>query len=424
MLELLLKEIIISNRNMILNLSINPREFYLEPLANHVIVGSRRAGKTYILYQYIQKVFHTKELQHRFVFINFEDDRLLEFNHTHFQLILDVYNELYNDKPVFFLDEVQNIEHWEKFARRLADNGYQVFITGSNAQMLSAEIGSTLGGRFLVHEVYPLTFSEYLTFNNVSLTKTSFFGNEKIIIKKHFQEYFQYGGFPELLKYEDKRTYLSNLFQKLLYGDIMVRYGLQNDKVMHLLIKKMAESVNSETSINRIKNLIKSIGFPIGIATIFNYLDYLNKAYLMVPVENYIHKFVEKETIKKYYFIDNGILMLFLHNQPTKLLENLVFLHLKKQYEQIYFYKRNYEIDFYLPELEMIVQVSYNIDDIETEKRELQSIEKSMKEIPTKSIVIITYDTEKTLELPNHKVQVIPVWKWILEPIKTIKTII
>jgi len=417
MLKQILQEIMLANRYMILNLSINPREFTLESNANHVIVGPRRAGKTYALYQYIQNNFQNSPEPHRFVFINFEDDRLLEFNHTHFQLILDAYEELYSEKPVFFLDEIQNIKHWEKFARRLADNGYQVFITGSNAQMLSAEIGSILGGRFFIHEMLPLDFKEYLRFNQILITKTAFYGKEKLIIKKYFQEFFTFGGFPELFKYEDKRSYLSNLFQKLLYGDIMVRHGLQNDKAMHLLIKKIAESVNNETSVNRIKNLIKSIGLPVGTATIFNYLDYLKEAYLIVSVENFIHKFVQKETIKKYYFIDNGLLMLFLHNQETKLLENLVFLHLKKYFEQIYFYKRNYEVDFYIPEIEMIVQVSYSLEDIETEKRELKSIEKSLKELAVQKIIMVTYDTEKTLHIKEYLVQVIPVWKWLLSPL-------
>lgn len=408
----LLKEIIISNQERILGLKIYQRNVFLDSNVNHVIVGSRRAGKSYALYQYIQDNFKTNI--NGFLFINFEDDRLLEFEASHFQLIIEAYQELFDRKPVVFLDEVQNIQYWEKFARRLTDTDYQVFITGSNAQMLSKEIASTLGGRFLIQEVSPLNFEEFLRFNNLELNNASFYSKDKIKIKSLFDQYFKEGGFPELYKYQDKRSYLSNLYKKLLYGDIMVRNSITNEKVMQLLLKKLAESVNNSTSVNRIKNLIKSIGYPIGTATLINYLEYLEDAFLVHSVDNFANKIVDRERNKKYYFVDNGILMLFLTDQDTKLLENITYLHLRRHFDTIYFYKRNIEVDFYLPEQKVIIQVSYSLQDIETEQREIDAIKKSLKELEVNEIFIITYDEEKQLSIDNYTIKVVPIWKWIL----------
>jgi len=281
--------------------------------------------------------------------------------------------------------------------------------------MLSKEIATTLGGRFLISEILPLAFDEYLMFHGINIDKKIFLHPEKIRVKRLFQEYFTYGGFPELIKYSDKRNYLSNLFQKLFYSDIIVRNKVKNDKALHLLVKKIAESVNNETSVTRIKNLIKSTGNPIGTTTAFDYLTYLNDSYLLFPVLNYVNKFVERETIKKYYFADNGILSLFIHNQDTKLLENLVYLHLRRNFEEIYFVKRKYEVDFYIAEQELFIQVSYDISDVETQKIELDAIKNINREINVKNLQIITYDTELELLLDDQIIKVIPIWKWLLD---------
>ncbi len=412
MLKDVLKDIIIFNQEMIPSLRLHRRKIELDKNGSHVIVGTRRSGKTYVLYQYIQKHFNNNGV--RVLFINFEDDRLIEFKHTDFQLILDSYHELYPEKPVLFLDEIQNIKYWEKFVRRLVDTDYQVFITGSNAQMLSKEIATTLGGRFLTTEIFPLSFTEYLSFHDIKMNSATLFAQNKLRVKQLFNEYFTYGGFPEVLKYSDKRAYLSNLFQKLFYSDIIVRNNIKNDKALHVLVKKMAESVNNETSVTRIKNLIKSVGYPVGTTTIFDYLMYLNDSYLLFPVLNYVNKFVDRETIKKYYFIDNGLLSLFIHKQDTKLLENLVFLHLKRSFNEIYFYKRAKEVDFYIPEKDILIQVCYDITDIETQNRELLSFKKAQSELKAENLLLITYENEKEILFNDLTIKVIPVWKWLL----------
>ena len=415
-LKKVIQDIMLSNQEMILNLVLHPREIVLEPQASHVIVGPRRSGKTYLLYQFIQDHLSSKENAKRIIFINFEDDRLLEFKSGDFQIILDAYYELYTERPIVFLDEIQNIDHWHKFARRLVDTGYQVFITGSNAKMLSKEMATTLGGRFLITENFPLSFVEYLTFHDIEVSETTLIGPNRKRVKQLFNEYFKYGGFPELLKYSDKRGYLSNLFQKLFYSDIIVRNKIKNDKALHILVKKLGESVNNETSATRIKNIIKSIGYPVGTATVLEYIQLLNDSYLLFPVVNYINKFVARETIKKYYFIDNGLLSLFIHNQDTKLLENLVYLHLKRTNQSLHYFKRKHEVDFYIPEKDLLIQVCYDISDIETQKRELLALKKVKDELKAENLLIISFDEERELSLDNQIVQVVPVWKYLLFP--------
>lgn len=413
MLREVIKQIIVNNQERILKLQVNNRDIRIEEKANYVFTGPRRAGKTYFLYQYIQKYYGGNKIE-KVLYINFEDERLIELNHTNINTIIESYYEIYSYKPVLFFDEIQNIKYWEKFVRRLADENYKILITGSNSNMLSSQIASVLGGRFLIKDIYPLSFKEYLEFNDIHFNKKMIYSNKNREVKRLFFKYFKYGGFPEIIKYEDKLNYLSNLFQKLFYGDIIARYNVHNDLGLKYLIKKLADSVNNETSINRIKNLIKSLQIPIGVSTIYEYLNYLEEAFIIFPLKNSKYKFKDRESKKKYYFVDNGLLSIFLFDQDTKLLENLVFLHLKRNYSEFYYYKKELEVDFYIPEKNILIQVSYDISDNETEKREIKAIEKAAKELACENAMIITLDNEKQINTNKMPIPVVPVWKWLL----------
>jgi uncharacterized protein len=331
------KKIIIEKQEWFKKIKLIKRNIELEKNGNYVFLGLRRAGKSYFLFQIIHDKLKLQSIE-QIVFINFEDERLLEINHHELQLIIEAYYELFDLEPIIFLDEIQNVLHWQKFVRRLADEGKRVYVTGSNAQMLSNEIATTLGGRFINKEILPLSFQEYLQFQEIELSKNSIYSKDRFKITKEFETFLHFGGFPELTKITNKKDNLSSVYQKLFYGDLIARYKIQNVFVLKLLVKKLAESVNNETSINRIKNLIKSTGVSIGNNTLFEYLNYLEESYLIASLTNYHHKFSEKETIKKYYFLDTGILGLFLTDQPTKLLENLVYIELRKSL----FFKTNY----------------------------------------------------------------------------------
>jgi len=408
------KQIIVQRQDWLRKIDLHVRKVDLEINANYVFTGLRRAGKTYYLYQIIQSLIKKNNVDN-ILFINFEDERLIGMNHLQFNEILLAYKELYDLQPILFLDEIQNIEHWQKFARRLADDGYRVYITGSNADMLSSEIASTLGGRYINKEILPLSFNEFLSFQKKIFSSNALYSDERIELKKQYLIYLEFGGFPELLNLENKRDYLSSVYQKLFYGDLIARYKISNPNLLKFLIKKLAESVNNETSVNRIKNLIRSTGISIGSNTLFDYLNYLESSFLIAPISNYYSKFVEKETNKKYYFLDTGILMLFLNDQDTKLLENQIYIELRRRGFSPYFLKSKLEVDFYVPEENLLIQVSYTISDPETRKREIKALESAMKSLEIIESLIITIDEREIIETSSGKIKVIPAFEWLMK---------
>ncbi len=410
----LFKKIIVERQEWLREISLIRREVSIEAKANYVFTGLRRAGKSYMLYQIIQDLFQEDGIE-RVLFINFEDERLLEVGHQDLQLILDTFYELYDVKPVVFLDEVQNVPHWQKFVRRLADDGMRVYVTGSNAEMLSYEIASTLGGRFVNREIAPLSFREYLGFMRIEISKSAKYSAQRYDIIKAYDMYLMHGGFPELVHFDNKREFLSSVYQKLFYGDLIARYNVANAVTLKLLVKKLAESVNSETSVNRIKNRIKSTGASIGNTTLFDYLSYLESSFIIGSISNYHSKFTERETNKKYYFLDTGILALFLTDQATKLLENQVYIELRRRGLSPYFLKRNTEVDFYVPEEELLIQVSYSIEDPDTYQREVKGLRLAMKEFSIPGALIITHGEEKEVKVDEGIIHVVPAWRWLLE---------
>ena len=407
------KKIILERQDWLKKINVIPREIKIENNANYAFTGLRRAGKSYFLYQIIQEKLK-KENYDRLLLINFEDERLLEVTHQDLQLIMDAYFELFECEPIIFLDEIQNVPNWQKFVRRLADDGQRIYVTGSNAEMLSHEIATTLGGRFINKEILPLSFKEYLNFKKVKFSEKSKFSADRFQLLKEFDAYLNFGGFPELLQMKDKREFLSSVYQKLFYGDLIARYKVANAVTLKLMVKKLAESVNNETSVNRIKNLIKSTGVSIGSNTLFDYLNYLESSYLIAAISNYHSKFTEKETHKKYYFLDTGILGLFLTDQPTKLLENQIYIELRRRGETPYFLKRKTEVDFYIPEKQELIQVSYRISDPETAKREIKGLRDAMKELKITNSWIITYDESNEIIVDEGIIQVVPAWQWLL----------
>ncbi|MEG1187933.1 MAG: ATP-binding protein [Bacteroidales bacterium] len=419
-----LKQIIIENQGFVASIELVKRNLQIEPLGNYIFTGSRRAGKTYCLFQIIQGLLEEGIDKSRILYINFEDERLMEMTVNDLASIIDAYSELYPDKPIFFLDEIQNIEGWEKFCRRLADMKYRVFITGSNAKMLSREMATVLGGRFLIKEIYPFSFTEYLKANQIELNPNWMYGTVRFEVRRLFDTYFVYGGFPELLNFREKRMWLDNVYQKIFYSDLIARYKIRNEFALKLLIKKLAENIHDEVSFSRIKNIIQSSGTKIGTNTVIEYCEALGETYLTFGLSNYLAKIADRESLKKYYFIDNGILSLFLFNPDTILLENIVAVHLKEQFGQDFYYLRgDTEVDFYIPSEKRLIQVAYNLNSAETEKRECNALVKAIAKLQEREpgeekrnyeAIIITLDMEKEIEYENRTIRVVPVWKWLL----------
>ena len=417
-----LKQVLLDNQKDVEQYDIFPRHYDLDSFPLMIFVGVRRSGKSFLLFQKMRQLLAEGKGWDEMLYLDFEDTRLEGFSADDFNLILECHQEMYGKRPMLFLDEIQNVDGWQKFARNLADKKYSVFITGSNAKMLSKEIMAALGGRYLPVEVYPFSFKEYLSYTGVAYDELALTATEtKARFMKAYGEYFSWGGLPESINLPVKRSYLSSVFQKIYLGDIVQRNGISNPRLLQLMIKKMAESVMQPVSYNRISKILSSVSGKISVPTVSNYISYSEDAWLLLRLRNIASSFSDKESICKYYFIDNGLLTLQLINAETILLENMVALSLFRKYghdednERVFFYNVNVEVDFYVPEDELAIQVSYSIADPETEKREKEPLEKLPNVHPCRRRIIITYDEEGTLTDKHGAIEVIPCWKWLLE---------
>lgn len=412
----LIKYLISYYQEFVSQISFEKREYELEANANYVFEGLRRAGKSYLMYQHIHHLMEQGHSIEEMLYFNFEDDRIDSITISDLDLIKTCYEEMYAHRPIFFLDEIQNIKGWEKFARRLADTGYRVYITGSNAKMLSSEIATTLGGRYLIKDIYPFSFSEYLLYKKIDLSDKNARFKFRTAITKEYEEYFRNGGLPETLQMADKRAWISSLFNKIFFGDLVTRHQVRNDFALRIMIKKLAESVKQPTSYNRIASIASTVGKKISVDTVIDYMGYLQESWLILSYENIAAKLIDKESNRKYYFIDNGILNLFLLDPATSLLENQVAIRLRQKYgSQVYFYNKNGEVDFVVYDEGIAIQVSYSLSDPETEKREVDALLKLNKVLPMRKLMIICKDEERDITVNDVTIQVIPVWKWLLD---------
>ena len=413
----LLKTVIYDQHEVIKNFHIVNREYEFDLHANYVVTGLRRAGKSTLLYKIAQDLIAKGTDWDQIIYINFEDERLSEFTVNDFNDILSVQSEMSDKKGWFFLDEIQNVDGWEKFARRLADSKEHVFITGSNAKMLSSEIENRLGGRFLTKYITPYNFREYLTANKIDFSDKAILNTKNSgKIKREMRNYFYFGGFPENLAYKNKREYVSSIYQKILLGDIAARNGIRNTTGLRLLMKKIGESVKDEVSYSKLHNILKTIGVSISKDVVIDYIGYAQQSFLLFAIRNYFSKFVDKETTPKYYFNDNGLLNLFLNKEEPKLLENLVAINLWNKYkDKVYYLKgQNLDADFYVEETGAVIQVAYSVTNI-SNNRETKALVEAAKTIKeAKKFLIITYEEEKKLSLDGVKIEVIPIWKWLI----------
>ena len=412
----LLKRIIVTNRRKIREISVVNREYSLDANMNYIFTGVRQSGKTFLMFQRIQELLHQGVDLKTIVYINFDDERLIGFSSEDFDLLLQTHYQMDERTPILFLDEIQNVPFGEKFARRIANEKYRVYITGSNAKMLSSEFATVLGGRYQIVNVYPYSFREFLNVNKITLGDE--WGYDDIIvngIRRCLDNYFYNGGFPDSLVAVQKRDWLSSLFKKMLLGDIVARYGVKNVNALAYIVKKLSESIKQPISYTRLTQLVSSLGIKIQVNTLIDYLSYLEESWVVLCIKNYASRFVEREGNKKYYFCDNGILNLFLVDGNTSLLENIVAINLKRKYgDDVYFYRKNVEVDFYLPMQSALVQVSYSIVDEETKRRETESLVKVATFIDAKSLMIITMNEEDVIEFSGRQIKVIPLWKWLL----------
>ena len=412
-----LKQIIIDQKEMYLNNLLISRDYDLEENVNYCFVGIRRTGKSYMMYQQIHNLMNDGISSSQIIYVNFEDERLLEIGVDDLNTILEIGIEFSGSKgkPYLFLDEIQNVDGWEKFVRRVADMKYRINITGSNSKMLSKEIASTLGGRFMIVNVFPYSFKEYLSANHIENIMVDQIGTKKRAdIVSQYEQYVTYGAFPELVDIKNKRPFLNNIYQTVYLQDIITRNKITNDFAVRLILKKIAESVTKALSFNRLTNIVKSAGISIGKQTVINYVGHMLDSYLIFSLQNY----ASKKTSPKYYFMDTGLLGLMLLDCKTAQLENLVAVELIRRYgfENVYFFENNIEVDFYIPSENLAIQVNMQVlDDVDTLERETKAFVKLNQFIPDTKCLLVTNSEETKLNCDGIKIDVVPIWKWLFD---------
>lgn len=415
----ILKSIMLDNQKDIQQYEVFKRDFEFEEFGNYVFVGIRRAGKSFLLYQRMQQLLAEGIGWDSMLYVNFEDERLIGMQSSDLNLIIEAHLEMYGKRPILFLDEIQNVDGWEKFVRRLADTKYRVYVTGSNAKMLSSDVQTTLGARYIIINVYPYSFKEFLNVHQTKFDELALLATEtRAIVMNRFIDYFYHGGFPEGALLKAKRNYLTSVYQKIYLGDIAARNGIGNTFGLKVMIKKLAESVRQPMSFNRIANVVSTTGSKLSTSSAIKYMEYAESAWLILRINNIAAKLAEKVSNCKYYFTDNGILNLFLIDGNTSLLENLVAISLIRKFgteDSVFFYNKGIEVDFYIPNEEWAIQVSYSIKDPDTRCRETEALLKIKNALPCKRFSIITFDEEETILMGDTTIEVISVWKWLLK---------
>lgn len=393
-----LKEVIVSQRQALSQLdlgTLREKEIAIEDSFVIIITGIRRCGKSTFLNQLLKK-------QKKGYYLNLEDPRLNEFELADFNKIESIMNELYGDKGVYFFDEIQNVDKWEKFIRYLVDKKEKLVVTGSNASLLSRELGVKLTGRHLQIEMFPFSFSEFLDMRKEDPSLIS------------FESYLTKGGFPEYLKKENP-SILHELLSDVVMRDIAVRFGIKNSAVLNKIAIYLISNVGKEFSYNALKNTfdIKSV------QSIIDYIFYLENAYLIFTVPRFSYSYKQQQVSpKKVYSIDNG----FSYNNSSsfskdkgKMLENVVFLALRRTYKDIFYVQEKRECDFIIKEKEKITQafqVCFDFNE-ETKEREINGLMFALKEFKLDKGIILTYNQEDSFVVEGKKIVVKPAWKWL-----------
>lgn len=375
-----------------------------------ILTGLRRSGKSTLLGELMQNLSG-------WCYVNFEDERFLDFKAQDFEILNEVLTESYGPAKIYFFDEIQNIEKFETFVRRLQDEGKKIVITGSNASLLSKEFGTRLTGRHKLFEVYPFSFKEFLRFKDITVGKNDFYMlDKKINLIKQFEEYLFTGGLPEYLQNKDKE-YVRAIYENILYKDVIVRYAIRRPRVVKELINILSTNISSSITYNALK---QTLGLGNAI-TVKEYISYLNSAYLFFELARFSYSVKQQlNSPKKVYLIDPAFNQVCGENfsqNKGKLLENLVFIELKRKKKDLFYYFLKHECDFIVKEWTKIteaIQVCYELND-ENREREIVGLLEAMDAFKLKEGLILTLEQEEEIIKNGKKIQVIPVFKWLLE---------
>ncbi|HHJ50145.1 MAG TPA: ATP-binding protein [Phaeodactylibacter sp.] len=399
-----------------------PRKYDI-PLALPKVIsltGPRRAGKTFLLFELIKQLREEGSPKERLVYVNFEDDRLFPIQLSDLDVLLQAYYEMYPDnkekKVWFFFDEIQEVRHWEKFIRRVHDQeNCQLFVTGSSSKLLSREIASSLRGRTLSYEILPLSFREFLDFNSISPDVNTSKG--QALLNHWLTRYMQQGGFPELifLPQEIHQPTIQEYLDLVLYRDITERFNIKNPALLKYLLKYLLNNISNRLSYTKTYNDLRSRGFSVSKNTVLEYISYLEEAFVLFQVSVW-NRSLRAQAInpRKVYAIDPA----FRHAMSVsadkgRVMENLVFLELKRRGKQPFYYSNGREVDFFLED-EYLINVALSIDEPNTFQRETESLFSAMKQLNISESSLITLYEKRTLRREGKTIHIQPLADFLL----------
>lgn len=409
-----------------------PREIELPVDSGQMVTvtGVRRCGKSSMMKIVANRLLAQGVDRRRILWINFDDERLDGMKSDELDEILQAYREMFPDIELssvyMFFDEIQAVDKWELFVMRLYKTySKNIYITGSNAKMLSSQIATALRGWPVEYEVFPLSFGEYLRFKGVEVSRFDEAGRARLLSMCH--EYLHSSAFPEVaLIGEDslKIRKVQGYFNTMLFRDLVEHYGLSNPDTVRYFIKRMMSNLTKPTSVNSIFNDLKSQGRKVDKNKLYELTEMLCEIFMFYRANRWSLSLVkESSRLPKYYFIDNGMrdaVVMPQSDDNGKLLENAVFLHLRRHIDsmqKITFFSELYECDFVVQReehIEVLVQVCWTLSDVETRNREFRGLKTASNVTQCRNCLIITFDEEDELEYEGVDVKVMPAWKWLL----------
>lgn len=374
-----------------------------------IFTGLRRSGKSTLLKQIMQD-------HKRYCYVNFEDERFIDFKAQNFERLHEVLIEIYGPSTLYFFDEIQNIDKFETFVRRLQDQGKKIILTGSNATLLSKELGTRLTGRYKSFDIFPFSFREFLRFNKISIDNNAIYLTEKKVeILKLFNQYLSKGGMPEYLKNEDI-DYIKTTYENIIYRDIIARYNIKKQKTLRELVNLLSTNISSKITYNSLKNTLNLSN----AITIKEYISHLQNSYLFFELPQFDYSIKKQlNTPKKIYTVDSmfhALCGMNYSDNKGRILENTVFIELKRKGQNIFYYSDKNECDFVIKQgtkIQSAIQVCYNLQQA-NEKREIEGLLKAMDAFQLKTGLILTFDQEDELSEGKKKIKILPVWKWMM----------
>lgn len=389
-----------------------------------VISGIRRSGKSSLMKLICEEILNEYNVPpNNILYLNFEDERFIEFSHIDFEPLYETFMEFYQPqgRKYFFLDEIQNIKGWEKWVNRIYEfEDVKIFVTGSNATLLSSEIATALTGRNRQITNYPFSFNEFLKLRNYRFDNKDLYLREKRIKAKNlFKEYIELGGFPEVLKNNDS-TLLEQYFKDIIYRDVIARHGIRNVREIRELALLLASNIGTKQSYQNLKEFIN----VRSLNTVKNYLEILENVYLFFRLNLFDYS-IKRQIYNpsKVYSIDaalsNSIAFKFSQDLGHTY-ENIVFIELLRKNYQIFYWrsKKDKEVDFVIKrglKIDEAIQVSVSLKEKKTREREIEGLLSANEELDVKKLSVITEDEEGEEIIGKIKITIIPLWKWLLD---------